>query len=201
MYGGARLKTDFSSWRSIITFLYLFHFRSLLRLTFLLSPNKQNEKLNFGLPIETKSRMLARLLRSRQHSGQSLSFCGEARFDKTWRRSSVNKVKLGGSGIKKKGGWQRRIDAFCDVWLGSGSRRQNPTHALSGQSNRGKFLSLGNSWRQKKKAWLRQWSGVSELGGQRDGQQRRAGVLLSLLFRVWRWISFFCFWIGWPPAS
>ena len=23
--------------------------------------------------------------------------------------------ELGGSGIKKKGGWQRRIDAFCDV--------------------------------------------------------------------------------------
>ena len=35
-----------------------------------------------------------------------------------------------------------------------GSRRQNPTHALSGQSNRGKFLSLGNSWRQKKKKGL-----------------------------------------------
>ena len=33
-------------------FLYLFHFRSLLRLTLLLSPNKQNEKLNFGLLIE-----------------------------------------------------------------------------------------------------------------------------------------------------
>ena len=60
--------------------------------------------------------------------------------------------KLGGSGIKKRGGGrQRRIDAFCDVWLSSGSRRQNPTHALSGQSNRGKFLSLGHSWRQKKK--------------------------------------------------
>ena len=115
---------------------------------------------------------------------------------------SAGWVGLGGSGIKKGGGgWQRRIDAFCAVWLSSGSRRQNPTHALSGQSNRGKFLSLGNSWRQKKKAWLREWSGVSELGGQRDGQQRRAGVLLSLLFRVWRWISFFCYWIGWPPAS
>ena len=48
-----------------------------------------------------------------------------------------------------------------------------------------------------KKKKLRE-SGVSELGGQRDGQQR-TGVLLSLLFRVWRWISFFCYWIGWPP--
>ena len=41
--------------------------------------------------------MLARLLRSRQHSGQSLSFCGEAHFDKTWRRSSVNKLNYLGS--------------------------------------------------------------------------------------------------------
>ena len=135
----------------------------------------------------------------------------ELQREKTWRLEQTKEnrcltlarwcVGKGGSGIKKKGGWQRRIDAFCDVWLSSGSRRQNPTHALSGQSNRGKFLSLGNSWRQKKKAWLRQWSGVSELLGQRDGQQRRAGVLFSLLFRVWRWISFFCYWIGWLPAS
>ena len=88
-------------WRSKIAFLYLFHFRSLLCLTFLLSPNKQNEKLNFDLPIETQSRMLARLSRStrswsRQHPGQSLSFCSvidlEAHFDKTWTRSSVNKL-------------------------------------------------------------------------------------------------------------
>ena len=36
---------------------------SLLRLTFLLSPNKQNEKLIFGLPMENLSpcRLLARL--------------------------------------------------------------------------------------------------------------------------------------------
>ena len=39
------------------------------------------------------------------------------------------------------------------TWLGTqlGPRRQNLTHALSGQSNRGKFLSLGNSWRREKK--------------------------------------------------
>ena len=37
------------------------------------------------------------------------------------------------------------------TWLGTqlGPRRQNLTHALSGQSNRGKFLSLGNSWRRE----------------------------------------------------
>ena len=39
---------DFSGWWSIVTFLYLFLFRSLLRLTFLLSPSKRNEKLNFS---------------------------------------------------------------------------------------------------------------------------------------------------------
>ena len=58
---------------------------------------KQNEKLNFGLPIETQSRMLARLSRStRQHPGQIWSFCSvidlEAQFDRKWRRSSVNAV-------------------------------------------------------------------------------------------------------------
>ena len=58
-------------------------------------------------------------------------------------------IKKGGSGIKK-GGVANSIDAFCDVRLRSGSRRQNPTYALSGQSNRVKFLSLGTSWRQKK---------------------------------------------------
>ena len=92
-----RLTKDFSGWRSTIAFLYFFLFRSLLRLTFLLSPKQAKRKTNFGLPIETHSRMLDRLSRStRQHPRQSLSFCSvidlEAHFDKTWRRSSVNKL-------------------------------------------------------------------------------------------------------------
>ena len=38
---------------------------------------------------------------------------------------------LGGSGIKKKGGGgQRRIAAFCEVWLGSCSRSRDQAHAL-----------------------------------------------------------------------
>ena len=37
-------------------------------------------------------------------------------------KRSFHWMVLGGSGIKKRG-WQRRIDAFCDVWLSSGSRR------------------------------------------------------------------------------
>ena len=91
-----RLTTDFSGWQSIIAFPRLFLVSSRLRLTFLLSPNRQNEKLNFGLPIETQSRILARLSRStRQHPGHrqslSLSFCSaidlEAQFDQTWRRT------------------------------------------------------------------------------------------------------------------
>ena len=91
-----RLTTDFSGWQSIIAFLYFFLFRSLLRLTFLLSPNKQNKTLNFGLPAETQSRMLARPSRStRQHPGRSLSLCSahlDAQFDKTLRRTSVDKL-------------------------------------------------------------------------------------------------------------
>ena len=53
-----------------------------------------NEKLNFGLPIETQSRMLALLLHSRQHSGQNLSFCGEAALSQDVEEIVSEQTKL-----------------------------------------------------------------------------------------------------------
>ena len=86
-----------SSWRYIMAFPCLFLVSSRLGLAFFLFPHKQNEKLNFSWPIETQSRMLARLSRpTRQHPGQSTSlrFCSatdlEVQFDKTLRRAWHN---------------------------------------------------------------------------------------------------------------
>ena len=39
-----------------------------------------------------------------------------------WISGGFSPSPTRGSGIKERG-WQRRIDAFCDVWLSSGSRR------------------------------------------------------------------------------
>ena len=114
-----------------------------------------------------------------------------------------NWPQLGGSGIKKKGGGN---DASMHSGMFDSARvRGVKTLRMHWAVNQ----TAGNSFllvevyllapKKKKLDWDSE-SSVSELGGQRDGQQR-TGVLLSLLFRVWRWLSFFCYWIGWPPAS
>ena len=102
-------------------------------------------------------------------------------------------LQLGGSGIKKRGvATTHRCILRCLTQPGFEASKPHACveRLIKPREIPFSWYSLGA---KKKKAWLRQWSGVSELGGQRDGQQRRAGVLLSLLFRVWRWISFFCY--------